>query len=120
MIALDLVGDDALVRGDTYQHVFEFRDPATQASLDMEANGATYACHFRSRDNTLGITAVATVNGGQITVEATVPASLPTSKIGSSLWRWDLERTEPPGLVTTILGGKAQIKVDATNSPGPV
>ena len=69
MIELDLLEDDALIRGDTYEHVFRFSDE-NNVELDMAAGPAVYACEFRNRTNTLRFIATATALGGLITVTA--------------------------------------------------
>jgi hypothetical protein len=124
MIKLDLLGDVAPVRGDTYVHAFSFYDNTqevpTDHPIDMSVGGATYECEFRNRNNTIAFGATVTVTGAgseTLQIEAAVPANLPLSEIGSKLWRWDIERTEPGPIITTILGGDAEIKRDATNSP---
>jgi hypothetical protein len=120
MISLDLLGEVAPVRGDTYVHVFKFQDE-TEVGIDMWGNGQTYACEFRNRNNSLSIvgTCVQGATAYEIQLEASIPASLASSEIGAKLWSWDIERDEG-GIITTIIGGDVEIKRDATNSPGPV
>lgn len=119
MIALDLVDAAAPVRGDTYVHVLEFLDSAGDP-LPMWPVGTVYECEFRNRSNTLAVvaTVVQGATDGELQLEATIPSTLPASEIGGKLWTWDVERNES-GIITTIIGGKLQIKPDAANSPGP-
>lgn len=120
MIILDLVDEVAPVRGDTYVHVLEFLD-IDGNPIDMWTGSPVYECEFRSRANNYAInaTCVQGANVGQIKIEAQILSTIPRSEIGSKLWIWDIEQTKS-GVVTTIVGGSAEIKPDATNSPGPV
>ena len=123
MIDLDLEDDTALVRGDLYVHTLGFYDSTdNNAPIDMSANSATYAFELRTRSNDQAIVGSVAITGddnAKLQFEADVPDDLVTADIGAKKWNWDIERTEAGGIVTTIIGGQAEIKPDSTNSPGP-
>lgn len=101
----------AVTRGDTYQHLVAFTD-ADGAPVDL--TGYTYAAQLRANPESPDILATMDTSAGAtgevwLTIDPDVTALLVPGRRA-----WDLQETDPDGIVTTLLAGAADVVADVT------
>lgn len=104
-----------IIRGDDYSHVVTLATRSGTTVTPVNITGRTYIAQLRKAksqtvpDATFTCT-VTNASAGEVTITM---AHAITATIDPGCYYWDLQQ-DAGGILNTILGGKAEVKTDAT------